>query len=63
MTSTKIFEGSFLDTVLMATAWWSLMVIVESTASRVTFAPKFPQWRLLNVSTEKAARFTKMIFL
>ena len=63
MTSTKIFEGSFLDTVLMATAWWSLMVIVESTASRVTFAPKFPQWRLLNVTTEKAARFTKMIFL
>ena len=63
MTSTKIFEGSFLDTVLMTTSWWSLMVIVESTASRVTFAPKFPQWRLLNVTTEKAARFTKMIFL
>ncbi len=63
MTSTKIFEGSFLDTVLMTTAWWSLMVIVESTASRVTFAPQFPQWRLLNVTNEKAARFTKMIFL
>ena len=62
MESTKIFEGSFLDTVLMTTAFWTLLVIVESTVSRVTFAPKFPQWRLLNISTEKAARFTKMIF-
>ena len=63
MKSTKIFEGSFLDTVLMTTAFWTLLVIVESTVSRVTFAPQFPQWRLLNVTTEKAARFTKMIFL
>lgn len=62
MSSTKIFEGSFLDIVLQTTAHWLLLVIVEATVSRVTFAPKFPQWRLLNVSNEKAQRFTKMIF-
>lgn len=63
MSSTKIFEGSFLNTVLTTTAISLLFVIVEATISRVTFAPKFPQWRLLNISTEKAVRFTKMIFL
>lgn len=63
MKSTQIFEGTFLDTVLMNVAFWCLLVIVESTISRVTFAPKFPRWRLLNISDEKASRFTRMIFL
>ena len=43
MNSTKIFEGSFLNTVLMTSAFWLLLMIIEATASRVTFAPKFPQ--------------------
>lgn len=63
MSSTKIFEGTLLETVLMTSSFCLLLVIVESTVSRVTFAPKFPQWRLLNISDEKAMRFTKMIFL
>ena len=62
MNSTQIFEGSFLNTVLNTIAFCLLLVIVEATVSRVTFAPKFPQWRLLNVTNEKAMRFTKMIF-
>ena len=62
MNSTKIFEGSFLNTVLMTSAFWLLLMIIEATASRVTFAPKFPQWRLLNISTERASKFNKMIF-
>lgn len=62
MVSTKIFAGSLLDTVLMATAFTSLLAIVEATISRVTFAPNFPQWRLINVSTEKASRFTHSIY-
>ena len=62
MVSTKIFEGSLLETVLMCISFCTLMAIGEATASRVTFAPYYPQWRLVNVSTEKAAKFTKMLF-
>ncbi|MBP5352329.1 MAG: mechanosensitive ion channel family protein [Alphaproteobacteria bacterium] len=62
MVSTKIFAGSLLDTVLMTAAFTSLLAIVEATISRVTFAPNYPQWRLVNISTEKAARFTHLIF-
>ena len=62
MVSTKIFAGSLLDTVLMTTAYTSLLAIAEATISRVTFAPNFPQWRLVNVSTEKASRFTHSIY-
>lgn len=62
MTTTKIFEGSLLNTVLMAAAYTGLTIIVEATISRVIFAPNYPQWRLLNISSQKAARFTRMIF-
>ncbi len=63
MISTKIFEGSLLETILMTTSFVTLLAIFEATVSRVTFAPHFPQWRLLNIDSEKALRFTRMIFL
>ncbi len=62
MVSTKIFEGSFLESILMVTAYVTLLAIVEATISRVTFAPNYPQWRLVNIRSEKAVRFTRMIF-
>lgn len=62
MVSTKIFEGSLLETVLMTTAYTTMLAIVEATVSRVTFAPHYPQWRLVNIASEKATRFTRMIF-
>lgn len=63
MVSTKIFDGSLLETILMTTSFVTLMAIFEATVSRVTFAPHFPQWRLLNIDSDKALRFTRMIFL
>lgn len=62
MVSTKIFADSLLDTILMSTAFVTLLAIAEATISRVTFAPNYPQWRLVNIASEKAARFTRMIF-
>ena len=62
MTSTKIFGNTLLYIVLMTSAFASLMAIVEATISRVTFAPYYPQWRLINISSEKAISFTRMIF-
>ena len=62
MVSTRIFGESLLNTVLMTTAMSTLLAIVEATISRVTFAPRYPQWRLINIPSEKAARFTRMIF-
>src|SRR5574344_1253159 len=62
MTSSHIFEKSFLGYVLSTSAIFSLIAISEATISRVTFAPNYPQWRLFNISNEKAARFTRMIF-
>lgn len=62
MASTKIFEGSLLNTILTAASYTGLTIIVEATISRVIFAPHYPQWRLINISSQKAARFTRMIF-
>lgn len=62
MVSTKIFGDTLLNTVLMTAAFTCLLAIVEATISRVTFAPHFPNWRLVNIRTEKAIRFTRMIF-
>ena len=62
MVSTKIFDGSLLENILMTTSFVTLLAIAESTVSRVTFAPNYPQWRLVNIASEKAARFTRMIF-
>lgn len=62
MISTKIFADSFLNTVLMTAAFTCLFAIAEATISRVCFAPKHPQWRLVDIRTEKATRFTRMIF-
>lgn len=62
MSSTKIFEGSLLNTILTAAAYTGLTIIVEATISRVIFAPNYPQWRLINISSQKATRFTRMIF-
>lgn len=63
MVSTKIFGDTLLNTVLMVTAFTTLLAIVEATVSRVTFAPNYPNWRLVNIATEKATRFTRMIYL
>ena len=62
MVSTKIFEGSLLETVLMTTSLVTLTAILEATISRVTFAPNYPQWRLVNIASKKATSFTRMIF-
>ncbi|MBO6289164.1 MAG: mechanosensitive ion channel family protein [Alphaproteobacteria bacterium] len=62
MTSTQIFANSLLYTLLMAIGFASLLAIAEGTISRVTFAPNYPQWRLINISTEKASRFMRMIY-
>ena len=62
MVSTKIFDGSLLENILMTTSYVTLLAIAEATVSRVTFAPNYPQWRLVNIASEKAARFTRMIF-
>ncbi|MCQ2734485.1 MAG: mechanosensitive ion channel [Alphaproteobacteria bacterium] len=62
MASTKIFEGSLLNTILTAASYTGLAIIVEATISRVIFAPHYPQWRLINISSQKATRFTRMIF-
>ena len=63
MVSTKIFGDTLLNTVLMVSAYTCLMAIAEATVSRVTFAPHYPNWRLVNINSDKAARFTRMIFL
>lgn len=62
MISTKIFGDTLLNTVLMAAAFICLLAIAETTVSRVTFAPNYPNWRLVNIATKKASRFTRMIF-
>lgn len=62
MISTKIFGNTLLNTVLMTAGFTCLLAIVEATISRVTFAPHYPNWRLVNIRTEKATRFTRMIF-
>ncbi len=63
MVSTKIFGDTMLNTLLMVSAYICLLAIVEATVSRVTFAPYYPNWRLVNIASEKAIRFTRMIFL
>lgn len=62
MVSTKIFGDTLLNTVLMTIGFTCLLAIVEATVTRVTFAPHYPNWRLVNIRTEKATRFTRMIF-
>ena len=62
MVSTKIFGDTLLNTLLMVSAFTCLLAIAEATVSRVTFAPLYPNWRLVNIPTEKATRFTRMIF-
>ena len=62
MISTKIFGDTLLNTVLMVTAYVCLLAIAEATVSRVIFAPNYPNWRLVNIASEKAVRFTRMIF-
>lgn len=63
MVSTKIFDGSFLENILMTSSFVTLAAIAEATVSRVTFAPHYPQWRLVNIASDKASRLTRMIFL
>lgn len=63
MVSTKIFGETLLNTTLMVSAYICLLAIVEATVSRVIFAPNYPNWRLVNIATEKASSFTRMIFL
>lgn len=63
MISTRIFGNSLLNSILMTTAFAALLAIVEATISRVTFAPYYPQWRLVNVGSDKAIRLTRMIYL
>ena len=63
MVSTKIFGDTLLNTVLMTSAFTCLLAIAEATVSRVTFAPHYPNWRLVNINSDKATRFTRMIFM
>ena len=63
MVSTQIFGDTLLNSILMISAYTCLLAIAEATISRVTFAPNYPSWRLVNIATEKATRFTRMIFL
>lgn len=62
MVSTKIFGDTLLNKVLMVSSYICLLAIAEATVSRVTFAPNYPNWRLVDIASEKAARFTRMIF-
>lgn len=62
MTSTKIFDESLLNTVLMTVAFMGLVAIIEGTIARVIFAPNYPQWRLIDISSERALHFTRMIY-
>ena len=61
--STKLFADSFLELILKTISFMALLAIAEATISRVTFAPNYPNWRLIDISTAKASRFTRMIFL
>jgi small-conductance mechanosensitive channel len=63
MVSTQIFSNTLLGSVFTVTAYVSLIAIVEATISRVTFAPHYEQWRLVNLPNKKAAKFTRMLFL
>ena len=62
MTSTQIFAGSLLHTILMTIGFMVLLAIAEGTIARVAFAPNYPQWRLIDISSEKATRFMRMIY-
>lgn len=63
MISSKIFNDSLFGIVLMITSFVSLMAIAEATVSRVTFAPYYAQWRLINISDDRALKFTRTLYL
>ncbi|MDO4161593.1 MAG: mechanosensitive ion channel [Pseudomonadota bacterium] len=63
MVSTKIFGDSLLGHLLIITGFSSFLAIIEATISRVTFAPHYQQWRLINIPNDKALLFTRVIFL
>ncbi len=63
MYSTKIFSESLFGEILKVTGYCTLLAIIEATISRVTFAPNYAQWRLVNIPNDKALKFKRVIFL
>ena len=61
--STEIFKNSMLNTVSNITIFMTLLAILEATLTRVIFAPLYEKWRLINVSNEKADKFTKVLYM
>ena len=61
--STEIFRNSLLSTVSNITMFMTLLAILEATITRVIFAPLYEQWRIIDVSNEKALKFTKVLYM
>lgn len=54
--------NDFFNIILIITLHYSLFVILGMTISRVLFAPKYPEWRIINVETIKARKIVRALY-
>ncbi len=59
----KSSEKLFFDIVIINILHYSLYIVIGMALSRVIFAPKYPQWRLANISDKKAKKFNHAVYL
>ena len=59
----KILTGGLFGAVLINFLYYSLFVIMGKALCRVVFTPYNERWRLINVSTDKAKRVTKALYI
>lgn len=63
MISGKILTTGFFGMVLSSCLYYSLFVIMGMAVCRVIFTPYHENWRLINVSTERAKKVTKALYV
>lgn len=63
MIGTKIFTIGFFGLVVNSTLFYLLYVVLGRAIARVTFAPYNEKWRLVNVSTAKAAGIVRALYI
>ena len=61
--SGRILTTGFFGITLNSFLYYSLYVIMLRASCRVVFAPYHENWRLINMSTEKARRVTRALYM
>ena len=59
---TKLDPSEFFNVIVISILYYSLYIVLGLAISRVVFAPKYPNWRIINVENIKAKKIVRALY-